>query len=575
MDTLESLLNAVESWRQRLALVVLPPGLRQRIDTEPVLETLFNIHRRISEGSRAPVRIALFGPTGAGKSKIFNSLTGEAISPSSFRRPCTHRPVYYLHRSRSDLLQGLRGEVRQHDREGWEDRILIDAPDFDSVEAENRALAARIYLESDTYIFVADVHKYADASTWSYLERIRTEGKACSFVLNKVSGPEAGERGGPLADFRSRLEEAFRPAALPGPLVAILDQPQGDEDILPGDDPGLEVLRGELDWFLTPGPGGGASLLVDSFRIDLDRLLSEWDRFSGPLREYRAGIERLTRQLDVAFERSAAELRADLRAEVDPALKAQVYREMLRRIEKIDVLRYPRKLLALPVTGLRSLLGKFWPQLGSGQRSLEGESDPRDAMNLASLESRLLDLSEAVRRALRAEAACPGMLDDEAHHLLRFDHKDIKERYLASSAEFRTWVEGKARDMASTLTTEHKAKFILTQVIYNSVVIGLQLKTAGTLSLTEVFSDGILSPLVAKAVGMAVSSEQVQQFEEEARQEHSRRLVEVLREGRDRLAGYISTHSKGLEEIERLSPELENLRSSRERLVESFSRSKS
>ena len=40
------------------------------------------------------------------------------------------------------------------------------------------------------------------------------------------------------------------------------------------------------------------------------------------------------------------------------------------------------------------------------------------------------------------------------------------------------------------------AKFILSQIIYNTVVIGVQVKTAGTLTLTEMFTDGILMTAV-------------------------------------------------------------------------------
>ncbi len=575
MESLDTLLRSAKAWSERLRKVTVPAALEERVRLAPFLETLLNIERRINEGNRAPVRIALFGPTGAGKSKIFNSLIGENLSPSSYRRPWTHRPVYYLHKCRTDFLPSLRGEVCLHERPGWEDRILIDAPDFDSVEAENRALADQIYLEADAYIFVADVHKYADASTWSYLERIRSEGKACSFVLNKVHRQEVSKSDGPLKDFRRMLQNSFQPDPLPGPLVVIADQPQGDEELLPRDDPGLKELRDELERLYHPGTDGETSLLVDSFRIDLERLLLEWDRFSGPLREYRSGIERLSGEVDAAYERGAEELRTTLQGELDPSLKNEVYREMLRRIERIDVLRYPRKLLALPAIGLKNVFGRFWTKFRARSPTPDEEDDPREALNLAALEDKFLDLCESARKALQSEPACPGLLNEETYQSLRLEHAAVKDRYQVSSAEFRAWAAQRAKTTASTLTTEHKVKFILSQVIYNTVVIGLQVKTAGTLTLTEVFADGILSPLVAKAVGMAVSSEQVLEFEKEAREEHSRRLVEILKEGRDRFTHYLSRRARELEGVDQLAPELEDLRSSRELLVECFTRGES
>ncbi len=582
MQSLGDLLQAVRSWRARLGAIAPPPLLAHRASPIGAVEALFNIERRINEGNLAPVRVALFGPTGAGKSKLFNSLIHEVLSPASFRRPYTRRPVYYLHERHSRIAKSLRGDVRFHSRADWQDLILIDAPDFDSVEAENRAIAAQIYLEADAFIFVADVHKYADASTWTYLHRIRAEGKPCAFVLNKIAGAAAvkagtaagagsadGNGASPLDDFRSRLEDAFRPADLPGPLIAIGDRPQSDEELLAEGEPGLDGLRSALERFRAP-PAGGPGLLADSFRIDLRRFIAEWDRLSAPLRAWRAGVDRILSAIDAAYEREADGLRRDLQAEVDPALKSEVYREVLRRIERIDVLRYPRRVLALPALGVRALLVKVWPKL---RGAAAGETErPVDVRNLAVLEGRLRAFSDEVRGLARAETACPGALDDAAWRALRLDHAAIPARYARILGEFRSWAESQARTAASQLTAEHKVKFILSQVIYNTVVIGVQVKTAGTLTLTEMFTDGILSPLVAKAVGMAVSSERVKQFEEEARAEFARRLAEVLAEQRDRFAASLAASAKGVEDADRLAPEVEGLRAAVDGLADRFAK---
>jgi energy-coupling factor transporter ATP-binding protein EcfA2 len=573
MPSLEQTLRAAKTLRDGLSRIAPPPGFPHPVSPVHAIEGLLNLERRIGEGRTAPVRVALFGPTGAGKSKLFNSLLGEMASPASYRRPFTRRPVYYLHRARKEIARSLRGDVKLHERSGWEDRILIDSPDFDSVEAENRALAAQVYLEADAFIFVADVHKYADASTWSYLARLRAEGKASAFVLNKLA-KEDGACGpgvaGTLEDYRARLEKLFRPGRLPGPLIAIADLPAPDEDPIPADEPGLAQLHEAIDGFATPGRGGGATLLAESLRIDLRRFLSEWDRFATPLREYREGIDRLAKEIDGAFAREAEDLRRDLQAEIDPALKGEVYREVLRRIERIDVLRYPRRLLALPALGVKTLVGRLWTRIRPARNAVDEERAAGDAMNLAILEGRLGSLAEAVRRAARAEAACPGLLGDEDYRALRPDHETASGRYRQSLSEFRAWAEEKARTTASALTTENKAKFILSQIIYNTVVIGVQVKTAGTLTLTEMFTDGILSPLVAKIVGIAVSSERVREFEDEARREFSARLVEVLREVRDRFTAHLFASIRDLEGIDRVAGEVEALRGAADDLVRRF-----
>src|SRR5262249_41622489 len=140
---------------------------------------------------------------------------------------------------------------------------------------------------------------------------------------------------------------------------------------------------------------------------------SEWDSFAGPLRTYREGVERLRAEMEAAFQREATGLEKDLQAQVDPGLKGEVYREVLKRIERIDVLRYPRRLLSLPVTGLKAAVGKLWTKL-RGEPPADGAlapaRSPGEAVNLAALRLRSQALAESLRAAFRAEAACPGLL---------------------------------------------------------------------------------------------------------------------------------------------------------------------
>ena len=56
-----------------------------------------NLRRRLRDGPSAPLRLAFFGPTGTGKSKLFNSLIGKSLSASSDHRPFTRHSVYYVH----------------------------------------------------------------------------------------------------------------------------------------------------------------------------------------------------------------------------------------------------------------------------------------------------------------------------------------------------------------------------------------------------------------------------------------------------------------------------------------------
>ncbi len=100
---------------------------------------------------------------------MFSSLIGQNLSSSGFRRPFTRKAVYYVHEYWRGISATLVGEVEFHEDATWQDALLIDTPDFDSVEVANRVEAERVFLEADAFLFVTDSLKYADASTWEYL----------------------------------------------------------------------------------------------------------------------------------------------------------------------------------------------------------------------------------------------------------------------------------------------------------------------------------------------------------------------------------------------------------------------
>ena len=164
MDPLDApeFVKLLPTWNRFLRELVVPPLLEPDFDRDGCLTCIENVRRRLREGATAPLRLAFFGPTGVGKSKLFNSLLEEDISPSGFRRPFTRSSLYYLHDHWRALAAGLDSQVLIHSNDRWRDLILIDTPDFDSVEIGNRQEAQRVFAEADAFVFVTDALKYAD-----------------------------------------------------------------------------------------------------------------------------------------------------------------------------------------------------------------------------------------------------------------------------------------------------------------------------------------------------------------------------------------------------------------------------
>jgi len=121
--------------------------------------------RELSPGSTV---VGVFGATGSGKSSLVNALVGDDIARTHVRRPTTSEAlaVTWDAEGAVDLLDWLEVRERVVRDKLFDPRtrqlVLLDLPDFDSVEAGNRAIAERLAAQVDALIWVVDPQKYAD-----------------------------------------------------------------------------------------------------------------------------------------------------------------------------------------------------------------------------------------------------------------------------------------------------------------------------------------------------------------------------------------------------------------------------
>ncbi|MDD7465422.1 MAG: 50S ribosome-binding GTPase [Actinomycetaceae bacterium] len=208
-------------------------------------EDLRLAHERMSVGDGFVVA-ALVGGTGSGKSSLFNRLTGLNFAAVGEVRPTTQEIMACTWGGDSSRLLGIL-DVAPHAQfhfesiltagaDEYEAIVLLDTPDYDSVQLAHSGQVARIIPLVDVLIWVLDPQKYADATIYHTLMMLgrkrvqaeRTEPELADsglaepelvdsglnngvvapliVVLNKIDTVPEAERSAMVADVRHKLD---------------------------------------------------------------------------------------------------------------------------------------------------------------------------------------------------------------------------------------------------------------------------------------------------------------------------------------------------------------------------------
>lgn len=163
--------------------------------------------------------VALAGPTGSGKSSLFNALAGFDVSPVGVRRPTTEWPIACVWGDTAGpLLDWLQVPTRHRTEriseleEGREEPlrglVLLDMPDHDSRKRRHRREVDRLVDLVDVMVWVVDPQKYADALMHTdYLRRFVHHEDVVLVALNQADTLTRDQVGQVHDDLRRLLSE--------------------------------------------------------------------------------------------------------------------------------------------------------------------------------------------------------------------------------------------------------------------------------------------------------------------------------------------------------------------------------
>jgi energy-coupling factor transporter ATP-binding protein EcfA2 len=198
---------------ERLALAPTNPSAHER--ARQLRDHLEGFVRPRAADIAGPLLVLLLGPTGAGKSSLLNTIAGAEVSRAGVLRPTTREAILYASESDAKhILAGGRLRLIASDRivravapATSTGVAVIDAPDIDSVERDNRVLADILLESCDLCVFVTTATRYADLVPSQVLRRVRERGLPLVVVLNRVPA-DPRDREVVMADARRLLAQS-------------------------------------------------------------------------------------------------------------------------------------------------------------------------------------------------------------------------------------------------------------------------------------------------------------------------------------------------------------------------------
>ena len=490
--------------------------------------------------------VAFVGGTGTGKSTLFNALCGRQLSETGVERPKTCGPIVYAHenirieenfpfdiiridRRSSEDLQSLpstgtpgRLILLAHSRNDWPHLILIDTPDLDSVELENRHITEELSLMSDAIVFVTSEEKYADEVPSLFLKSVIEENKPYYFIFNKVRQRFS----------RDDLIETYLGHNLPfdrDRIWIISYEPSNTMERIGEQSSFQDFMLSFLQELSTVKLD---ALRKTQFSNDVQNLKSRLDDLLCLLEEENRECQNWFHQLNDFHQKICQELIKDEKARFMAKSQEYLQIEIRNLFSRYDVLAGPRQF----IREIFSIPLRF---LGFRKKHTE-KSQKNDLMkimrktDLAPLQRAIDKLNRLVFKNLSPEDERSPIFKKLREPEVVLTDDEIKERIFFAQERLALWMEKTFMELSRGIPKSKQLGIYSTSILWGIMVVSFEIAIGGGFSVLDAALDSVLAPFITKGAVELFAYVEIQKIAQELAKRYQEGLLSVLHLQRDR-----------------------------------------
>jgi len=453
-----------------------------------------------SRGSLPPIA-CLMGGTGTGKSTLFNSLAGRKISAVGMRRPCTVKALVLTANGPASELRKCpflnldtegNAELIIDDRPRSASIVLVDTPDFDSIELSNRVIAENLFIISDVMVFITSQEKYADLAGHQMAERARRWGKKTVFVMNKVTSDAAFNDFCRALEFHGQESASIGIERLPGApelIEGLRERPEVAERLLAQESQvSAERLRKDELERLKLHTATALENLETAVSAQMQRLAVVGQKIDRILEEIS---EKMERQVD---------------AIVSEDIEARSRERLQELLRKYDILFVPRMMIRNAFKSIFHSVAELFtgqwgePDAPEDEKQIRSEDfqETRAAVRLKPVESAVAQLNLKIAEMLSSDSGLQDLREVARERVPRWDAATIQELYDQAFPGVEHLLDVEFNRFREGLSRIDEIKLYGSYTVWALLLITAEIVVGGGFTLLDALLNTVIVPFIPK-----------------------------------------------------------------------------